>query len=139
MLYTVQNDGGMKMSDIDDAIQRLKEELGILQRAKAIIKGKVHAGHHEPFAGKGIGKGKSDIKPDSDAGQAWVALREAGTPLHVTDILKAIEKKKGKQPVRASLVSALARYSKRKRIFYRASPNTFGLLELKAETNKITE
>ena len=127
------------MGEIDDAIQRLQDELTILKRAKAIIKAKVQTSHHEANVSKGIGKGKSDIKPDSDAGQAWGVLREAGTPLHVTDILKAIEKKKGKQPVRASLVSALARYSKRKRIFYRAKPNTFGLLEVKAEVNKISE
>ena len=127
------------MGDIDDAIQRLQEELNILKRAKAIIKAKGQASHHEPFSSKGIGKGRADIKPDSDAGQAWAVLREAGTPLHVTDILKAIEKKKGKQPIRASLVSALARYSKKKRIFYRAKPNTFGLLEWKAESGKITE
>ena len=127
------------MGDIDDAIQRLQEELNILKRAKAIIKAKGLASHHEALSSKGIGKGRADIKPDSDAGQAWAVLREAGTPLHVTDILKAIEKKKGKAPVRASLVSALARYSKKKRVFYRARPNTFGLLELKADSSKITE
>ena len=127
------------MGDIDDAIQKLKEDLAVLQRAKAIIKAKGQGGHHEPLSSKGIGKGRADIKPDSDAGQAWAVLREAGTPLHVTDILKAIEKTKGKAPVRASLVSALARYSKKKRVFYRAKPNTFGLLELKAEQTRSLE
>lgn len=127
------------MSDIDDAIQKLKEDLAVLQRAKAIIRAKAQSVHHEPMATKGIGSGKSDIRPESDSGQAWTALKDAGGPLHVFDILKAIEKKTGKAPVRGSLVSALARYSKQKRIFYRAKPNTFGLLEWKTETNKTLE
>lgn len=123
------------MSDIDDAIQRLKEELAVLQRAKTIIKAKTPMESGEVA----MGKGRNSIKPDSDPGRAWAALREAGGPLHVFEILKAIEKKTGKAPIRSSLVSALARYSKQKRIFYRAKPNTFGLLEWKTEGNKTLE
>lgn len=126
---------GLKMSDIDDTIQRLREELAVLQRAKAIIRSKTPIGAGEAPTGKG----RDSIKPDSDPGRAWAVLREAGGPLHVFDIMSAIEKQTGKAPVRSSLVSALARYSKNKRIFYRAKPNTFGLLEWKSETNKITE
>lgn len=55
-------------------------------------------------------------------------LTDAGQPMHVQDIIGAIEKRFGKKLDRESLVSALAKRVIRKDRFIKTAPNTFALL-----------
>ena len=55
------------------------------------------------------------------------AIREAGRPLHVGELLKAIGRA---DDSKNSLTGSLAAYVRKKEIFTRPAPNTFGLIEL---------
>jgi len=71
-----------------------------------------------------------ELVKGSAAFLAAEAIRSAGRPLHVRDLIKAIEAHGQKVKV-STLVGALSRWVKRKAVFYRAGKNTFGLLEMR--------
>lgn len=75
--------------------------------------------------------GVEGIMPTGSVAKAVDILREAGKPLHITDILRGIETQRGEKVNKATLVGNLSRYIKAKRIFYRAGPNVFGLIEMR--------
>jgi septal ring factor EnvC (AmiA/AmiB activator) len=60
------------------------------------------------------------------------AIRKAGRPLHLTELLTAIGKGSSRNE-RAGLSGTLAAYVRRGEIFTRPAPNTFGLVDLKTE------
>lgn len=55
-------------------------------------------------------------------------LREAGRPLHVTQIIELAQSRLGRTLSRESLVSALTKKVLEQRTFRRIAPNTFDLL-----------
>ncbi len=55
-------------------------------------------------------------------------LTNTGKPMHIQEILAAIEKRFGKKLDRESLVSALAKRVARKDRFIKTAPNTFALI-----------
>lgn len=67
------------------------------------------------------------LRPGSALAKAQEILRKAGKPLHITEILKALNEKPDK---RVSLSGSLSAYVRNGQIFTRPAPNTFGLLEL---------
>lgn len=73
------------------------------------------------------------LRPGSEVAKARQAILNAGLPLHVDQLLRAIGK-----PVnhnnKASLSGSLATYVRRNAIFTRPAPNTFGLLELEQDS-----
>ena len=69
------------------------------------------------------------LRPGSHLYQAREAIRKAGHPLHVNDILKALGKPIEKRS-RMSLAGSLSGYARKGGIFSRPAPNTFGLLEM---------
>jgi hypothetical protein len=72
--------------------------------------------------------GTRGTRADSDVGKSQDALKRAGKPLHITEILKVIGKPDDKRS-RISLGGTLAGYVHRGRIFTRPGPNIFGLIE----------
>lgn len=76
--------------------------------------------------------GVPSIQPTSSVGLTVEVLRQAGKPLHVTDIIRSIEAK-GHKVSKTTLIGNLSRYVQKKRVFYRAGPNVFGLLEMRKE------
>ena len=54
-------------------------------------------------------------------------LKNAGTPLHVNDIIDAVKKEFDVDLERDSLSSALTKYDHKEKRFIRVAPNTFGL------------
>jgi len=54
-------------------------------------------------------------------------LKIAGKPLHVKDIIEAVQKKFGVELERDSISSALTKKSQKKVCFERTGPNIFGL------------
>jgi hypothetical protein len=71
----------------------------------------------------------SVLRPGSLVAQARDVLIEVGRPLHVDDILQRI----GKDITRSNktgLSGSIAAYVRRREIFTRPAPNTFGLIEL---------
>jgi hypothetical protein len=116
------------------AVARLQEELGVLERAFALLEGdtvvtdETFTGPPPPPRGA-LAKGY--ISPDSQVGQTVAVLREAGVPLHVTEIIKRIEQK-GRSVKKTSLVGSLARLVNERRVLFRKKPNVYGLVEWKS-------
>ncbi|HET9179169.1 MAG TPA: winged helix-turn-helix domain-containing protein [Terriglobia bacterium] len=68
------------------------------------------------------------LRPGTALAQAREVLRKAGHPMHVNDILKALNKPPDKGH-RVSLSGNLSSYVRNGQIFTRPAPNTFGLIE----------
>ena len=58
------------------------------------------------------------------------AIKAAGSPMTVTDLLKAIGKSQDKKH-RVSLAGTLSGYARDGKVFRKTAPNTFGLIESK--------
>jgi hypothetical protein len=67
------------------------------------------------------------LREGSGLAKARQALQAAGKPMHVSDILKAIGKPNDKKN-RVSLSGSLGNYARKKQIFTKPAPNTFGLI-----------
>ncbi len=70
---------------------------------------------------------ETEPKAGSMTAQARDAIKQAGCPLHVNELLKAIGKS---DDAKASLTGSLAAYVRREEVFTRPAPNTYGLIEL---------
>lgn len=67
-------------------------------------------------------------KAKSSVGWTVKVLKEAGEPTHVDEIVSRIEKR-GHKVKKTTLVGNIARYIKQGKVFYRAGPNVYGLIE----------
>jgi len=65
-------------------------------------------------------------------------LKAYGKPMHISEILKAMGKPIDKKN-RLSLSGSLATYARRKEIFVRTAPNTFGLIEFGVAPKEMSE
>lgn len=86
--------------------------------------------HRAERATGGETLGMEALAPDSAAYWAAQAIRAAGRPLHARDLVKAIEHA-GHKVKFVTLVGSLSRWIKKRAVFYRASKNTFGLIEMR--------
>jgi hypothetical protein len=68
------------------------------------------------------------LRPGSAVCRAREAIKKAGKPLHITEILIALGAETSKKN-RVSLSGSLSGYAKRGEVFLRSAPNTFGLRE----------
>ncbi|NQT91548.1 MAG: hypothetical protein HQ559_02220 [Lentisphaerae bacterium] len=103
-----------KLGEARAYLEALTESLKLISR---------HAG------GESGGGGGDDLRAGSGVFMAREALRKAGKPLHVTDLLAAIGKQVTKKN-KISLGGSLSNYVRSGTIFTRPAPNTFGLTEL---------
>lgn len=71
--------------------------------------------------------GSDPLRPDTQLFKIREVLRTASKPMHIDELIRAI----GKDPkeVKISLVGSLGQYTRRKSVFTRPAPNTFGLME----------
>ena len=72
---------------------------------------------------------KSILRPNSNIGKTYALLNKIKKPMHVNDILKSIGKGTTKKE-RVSLSGSLGWYVRKKEIFTRPAPNTFGLMNM---------
>ena len=79
------------------------------------------------FLPKENGQAQILLRPGSALAKAQEILRKAGKPLHISEILKALNEKPDK---RVSLSGSLSAYVRNGQIFTRPAPNTFGLKEM---------
>lgn len=73
------------------------------------------------------------IRPGSLVAKAREAIFAHKSPMHITDLLKALGLEQSREN-RASLTSSLSAYVRRQEVFTRPSPGTFGLVELDHHT-----
>lgn len=78
----------------------------------------------------GVKVAKGEIVPTSSVGRTVRVLKRAGKPLPIDDIVREIEAE-GDTVNKTTLFGNLSRYIKDKRVFYRAAPGVYGLLEFK--------
>ncbi|HTS75027.1 MAG TPA: hypothetical protein VMG40_02425 [Bryobacteraceae bacterium] len=71
------------------------------------------------------------LRVGSKADKARQAIRAAGKPLHVTELLKALGIP-NKADQRQALAGSLSSYARKQEIFTRPAPNTFGLVGLES-------
>lgn len=64
----------------------------------------------------------------SQVDMAYDILRNAGRPLHISEIISLVAKRHGTMLDRESIVSALSKRVARKDRFVRTAPNTFAVL-----------
>jgi hypothetical protein len=86
-----------------------------------------------PKDGETEGDSVSVLRAGSQLAAARDAIRVAGHPLHISDLLTAI----GKEPTKAnklSLSGSLGDYVRKQLVFTRPKPNTFGLKEMEDDS-----
>lgn len=71
------------------------------------------------------------LRPQSQLAKTRNAIKRKGSPMHIVEILEAINKTNNKKN-RLSLAGSLGWYVRQGEIFNRPEPNTFGLIELES-------
>jgi hypothetical protein len=79
-----------------------------------------------------------ELRPNSELAKARDAIKAEGSPMHVSDILRAIGKPVNKA-TRVSLSGSLGAYARKGDIFTRPAPNTFGLKEFEVNGDAVNE
>jgi hypothetical protein len=77
----------------------------------------------------------TDLRPGSALAKARDAIRKAGKPLHINELLSALGKTPDKKS-RISLAGSLSSYARKHEIFAKTAPNTFGLQEFAPPTDE---
>jgi hypothetical protein len=78
------------------------------------------------------------LRPGTALAKARDAIKKAGHPLHVSEILKALGKPPDKK-YRISLGGSLSGYVRKGEVFTRSAPNTFGLIELGSKPSSLED
>jgi hypothetical protein len=78
------------------------------------------------------------LRPGSQLAKARDAIKAAGKPLHITEILQAIGRGNSKEN-RLALSSSISAYVRKGEIFTRPEPNTFGLDALDSDFAELME
>ncbi len=82
-----------------------------------------------PREGTNDGQAGQYLRPHGTIAKARDAIRKAGHPLHVNELLQAVGKAVTRVN-RSGLSGSLGAYVRRGEIFTRPAPNTYGLVEL---------
>jgi hypothetical protein len=81
-----------------------------------------------------FGSQEVSLRHGSNIAKARDALKAAGKPLHITEILKAIGQPSDKKH-RLALGGSIAAYARKDMVFTKPAPNTFGLVEFETNAN----
>jgi len=120
-----------KLEQKAEEVQRLKQELAKAEAYVDALQDSIKILERDI----GSDNGGATIRPGSMVDRARIALREAGKPLHIEDLLRAIGKEVNKRN-RASLAGSLGTYVRERVAFTRPQPATFGLIEFESEKNE---
>ena len=77
--------------------------------------------------GRSESKSSESLRPGTMLYDTMMLIKNNSTPMHITDILKGLGRE-NTQSNRVSLVGSLGAYYRKKQIFTRPKPNTFGLI-----------
>ncbi len=78
---------------------------------------------------------ESKLRTGSAVYKAMIFLKKVGKPMHINEILKGIGKTTSKND-RISLSSSISWYVRRKEVFSRPAPNTFGLISMEESSKE---
>jgi len=113
-----------EITDLETQIRLAQEYLQALEDTLKLV----------PRDGNGSTASESRVtlRPGTALFKAREAIRKAGRPMHVTELLEAMGKGTSRNE-KAGLSGTLATYVRRGEIFTRPAPNTFGLVKTKTE------
>jgi hypothetical protein len=118
------NTRGQLQKLLDRKQQEINDLEVQIEKAKAYIQALQDS---MKFLPKENGQTQILLRPGSALAKTQEILRKAGKPLHISEILKALNEKPDK---RVSLSGSLSAYVRNGQIFTRPAPNTFGLKEM---------
>jgi len=84
-----------------------------------------------------VDDGPITLRPGTNVDKARLALLAKGTPMHITELLKAVGKPDDNDS-RAALSGSISAYVRKNQIFTRPAPNTFSLIEFPLPPPKAT-
>lgn len=108
----------------------IREHEEMIRQAQSYIQGLQDTLKLIPKDGD-VGEPDAAFRHGSNVAKARDALRAAGRPLHITEILKAIGQPTDKKH-RLALGGSISSYARRDKVFKKVAPNTFGLIELES-------
>jgi hypothetical protein len=113
-----------KQQEIQELEVQLREARSYIQALQDVMKLMPREGDDAA-----VGGSDSAMRPGSYVFDAREAIRSAGKPLHIVELLKATGRPNDRKN-RTGMSGALAAYVRRHEVFTRPRPNTFGLIEL---------
>jgi hypothetical protein len=120
---------------VQKLLDRKQEEIRDLElqveKAKAYIQALQDSMRFLP---RDSSQGDASLRPGTALSKARDILRSTGKPMHITEILKALNEPVDKKH-RLSLSGSLSAYVRNSQIFTRPAPNTFGLIEMNKSAN----
>jgi hypothetical protein len=116
---------------LDRKLQEIKELELQIEKAKAYVQALQDSMRFLP---KDATQVDASLRPGTALARAQDFLRSKGEPMHITEILKALNQPADKKH-RLSLSGSLSSYVRNGQIFTRPAPNTFGLMEMNKSTN----
>lgn len=109
-----------KELEVEELRKRIGEAAAYIQGLQDVIKmlprGQTSAAASQP-----------ELRPGTLLFKARDAIKAAGKPLHIVELLKALGRPIDKNN-RAGLAGSIAAYARKGEIFIRTAPNTFGLI-----------
>lgn len=85
--------------------------------------------------GTGNPPSSAGLRPGTALAKARDAIRAAGRPMHVMELLTAVGKGNSRME-RAGLSGTISAYVRRGEVFTRTGPNTFGLVDMPLPTHE---
>jgi len=122
---------------IDKKQQEIEELQSKMKEANAYLQALLDSMKLLPKDGNLVGPSQT-LRPGTALAKARDAIKRAGHPLHISEILKALGKPQDKKN-RISLGGSLSGYVRKGEVFTRSSPNTFGLIEFELKSLDGTE
>ena len=118
--------------DLTKKIERKRQEIadleGQIREANSYIQALEDTLKLLPREGANEGRAALFLRPHSSVAKARDVLKKANKPLHVNEILSGIGKPQDRAN-RSGLNSSLSMYVRKREIFTRPAPNTYGLIE----------
>lgn len=110
-------DGLNEIADLERSISQRKSYVEALQDVL-----KLHPKENESPEDSNY-----SLRAGSEMARAQAVIVKAGKPLHISDILKGLQKEDTLKN-RASVSGSLSNYARQGKVFTKPSPNTFGLI-----------
>ena len=110
-----------KEMEIQELEARIRESRIYVQALQDVLK---------MFPKESLGaEAEAILRPGSAVAQARELILKLGRPMHVAEILAALGRETTRE-TKAALGGSIAAYVRKKQIFTKAGPNTFGLIEM---------
>jgi len=115
--------------ELEKRIAKKRQEIEVRQKEIVVAEAYIQAMEEVlRIAPKEDGEPVTDLRAGSDLAKVRIIRRNAGKPLHISEIITRMEKVfTGNQ--KAGLSGSLSSYAKQNKIFAKTAPNTFGLID----------